>query len=180
MAENTPASNVTPPPSARTDLITAAVFLAFGIAVLLLALKMPTFTDVGGSGLTAPGIVPGFHGIVIALLALVLGARSIYRGALQPGGGKPQGFDDLPPISLRRLAVAAALCLVFAVGLVSRIPFPAAVFLFVAAFIIGFEWPMPASRALRIRRVITALLVAAGAAAFVVLVFQEVFLVRLP
>ncbi len=180
MSENSQASNVTPPPSARTDLITAAVLFVFGVAVVWVALQMPTFTDVGGSGLTAPGIVPGFHGIVLALLSLIFALRSIYRGALQPGGGKPVGFDGLPPISLKRLAIATALCLTFAIGLVTRVPFPVAVFLFVGAFIIVFEWQPGMATALRVRRIVTGLLVAAGMATFVVVVFQEVFLVRLP
>jgi putative tricarboxylic transport membrane protein len=180
VAENTQAGNVTPPPSARTDLITAAVFLAFGIAVVVLSLKMPTFTDSGGTGLTAPGIVPGFHGIVIAILALAFAIRSIYRGALRPGGGQPVGYEDLPKISLTRLGIAAGLGMIFAVGLVTRMPFWLAVFLFVSAFIIIFEWQPGMALALRARRIGTALLVGAGMAAFVVAVFQEVFLVRLP
>lgn len=180
MAENTQAGNVTPPPSARTDLITAAVFLAFGIAVVVLSLKMPTFVDQGGTGLTAPGIVPGFHGVVIALLSIAFAIRSIYRGALKPGGGQPVGFEDLPKISLKRLGFTAALGVAFAVGLVTRVPFWLAVFLFVATFIISFEWQPGMAPGLRARRIVTALLVAAGAAAFVVAVFQEVFLVRLP
>jgi len=179
VAENTPASNVTPPPSARTDLITAAVFFAFGIAVVLLSLRMPTFTDVGGSGLTAPGIVPGFHGVIIAILAIAFAIRSVYRGALKPGGGQPVGYEGLPKISLPRLAIAAGLCLIFAVGMVTRIPFWLAVVIFVTAFIVIFEWPITPPH-LRLRRVATATLVGLGAGAFMVLVFQEVFLVRLP
>jgi len=180
MAENTQAGNVTPPPSARTDLITAVAFLAFGIAVVVLSLKMPTFTDSGGTGLTAPGIVPGFHGVVLALLAIAFAIRSIYRGALKPGGGQPEGFEDLPKISLRRLAITAVLGIIFAVGLVTHVPFWLAVFLFVSAFIIIFEWQPGMAPLLRARRIVTALLVGAGMAAFVVAVFQEVFLVRLP
>jgi hypothetical protein len=180
VAENTQAGNVTPPPSARTDLITAVVFLAFGLAVVVLSLQMPTFTDAGGTGLTAPGIVPGFHGIVIALLALAFAIRSIYRGALKAGGGQPVGYEGLPKISLRRLAIAAGLCLIFSIGLITRMPFPVAVFLFVTSFIVVFEWQPGMARALRIRRIVTAALVGIAAGAFMIGVFQEVFLVRLP
>lgn len=180
MAENTPASHVTPPPSARTDLITAAVFFAFGVAVIYFSWQMPTFVDVGGTPFTAPGIVPGFHGTVIALLALAFGIRSIYRGAFRPGGGKPVIEGELPKISLVRLAIAVALCLGFSLVLVTRMPFWLAVGLFVTAFIVVFEWPQPATRAKRIRRVVTAALVGAAAGAFMVVVFQEIFLVRLP
>jgi hypothetical protein len=75
------------PLSPRADLVTAAVLLAFGLSVVALALRMPTFVEQSGAGLTAPGIVPGFHGTVIALLAPVLGLRAVQRGALRGVGG---------------------------------------------------------------------------------------------
>ena len=56
----------------RADLLTAAVLLAFGLGVVALALRMPTFVEQSGTGLTAPGIVPGFHGTVISVLASLL------------------------------------------------------------------------------------------------------------
>jgi putative tricarboxylic transport membrane protein len=171
---------VTPPPSARVDLIAAAMFFAFGAAVMFLSWQMPTFVDVGGTPFTAPGIVPGFHGTIIALLSLAYAIRSVYRGALQPGGGKPVIEGDRPQISLTRLAIAVALCLIFSVVLVTRIPFWLAVGLFVTAFIVIFEWPHPATRTKRIRRIVTAALVGAAAGGFMVAVFQEIFLVRLP
>ena len=84
MSENSQASHVTPPPSARTDLITAAILLAFGLAVIVHAFQMPTFTATTGSAFTAPGIVPGFHGTIIALLSIALAARTLHRAARKP------------------------------------------------------------------------------------------------
>lgn len=180
VSENSQASNVTPPPSARTDLITAAVFLVFGLTIIMLALRMPTFVDIGGSAFTAPGIVPGFHGTVIALLSIALAARSVYRGALKAGGGKPEGFEGLPGISLRRFFLAAVLCVLFAVGLVGLLPFWLATAVFITAFAGIFEWDAAAPMGLRIRRLVTAAILGVVIGIAVYLLFQELFLVRLP
>lgn len=180
MSENSQASNVTPPPSARADFITAALLLLFGLTIVALALRMPTFEAATGSAFTAPGIVPGFHGVVISLLSIALAARSIYRGAFKAGGGKPEGYEGLPGISLKRLFIAAGLGILYAVVLVGWLPFWLASAVFIAAFTIIFEWDAAAPAALRLRRAVTACILglAVGAAAF--LLFQEVFLVRLP
>ena len=180
MSENSQTSNVTPPPSARVDLITAAILLAFALSVFALALRMPTFVATGGSAFTAPGIVPGFHATVIGVLAAVLAVRSILRGALKPGGGKVEGHEGLPAISLKRLFIAAGLGIVFAVVLVGLVPFWLAVALFVTAFTTIFEWDPAAPVALRVRRIVTAAVLGVCAGAAVHYLFQEIFLVRLP
>lgn len=179
MADESAASHVTPPPKARTDLITAAVLLAFAAAAFAGAWAMPTFTDRGGDPFTAPGIVPGFHAVVIGLLSLVLGLRAVLRGALRPDGGPPAEWRTVEGASTLRLALAAALGVALVFGLIGRMPFWAAAALFVASFTILFEWPMtPKER--RLRRVIEGIALGIVTGLVVTLVFERVFLVRLP
>lgn len=158
----------------RADLWTAAVLLAFGLGVVALAWNMPTFVEQSRTGLTAPGIVPGFHGTVIALLAIVLGLRAVRRGALRPGGpaaGRAAGDG-------RRLLTAAVLGVLYAGVLVGRLPFWAASALFVFAFTAAFEWERgPAGR---LRRLAEAAALGLGTGIVVMLVFERIFLVRLP
>lgn len=180
MSESSLVSHITPPPSARIDLITAAVFLAFGLSVVTLSLRMPTFADASGTPFTAPGIVPGFHGIVISFLSVVLGLRSLRRGALRPGGGKPEGFAAHPGVSMSRFFVCTALALLFTIGMIGRMPFWLAVAIFVSAFIVIFEWDPALPQAVRLRRIVTALLVGVLTGGFAVGVFQSIFLVNLP
>lgn len=166
-----------PPPSPRADLATAAVFIALSLTVLALALQMPTFTDRGGDPYTAPGIVPGFYGLVLAGISSILAARALRRGALkrQAETAAPSGL-----YSNVRLAVAAGLGLVYTVGLVGRLPFWLASALFIAGFVGAFEWEAGAERPVKLRRLAAAAaigLIAGGAAHAV---FQEIFLVRLP
>ncbi len=180
MSENSQASNVTPPPSARGDFITAAILLAFAITIIVLTFRMPTFVDTGGRPYTAPGVVPGFHAVIIAGLSIALAVRSVLRGAFKPGGGKPQGFEGLPGISLKRLFIAAGLCIAFAAGLVGLLPFWLAAAVFIATFTGVFEWDTTAPRALRVRRLVTGAIQGLVVGLVIHLVFQEIFLVRLP
>lgn len=179
MADESAASHVTPPPRARTDLITAAVLLAFAAAAFAGAWAMPTFTDRGGDPFTAPGIVPGFHAVVIGLLSLVLGVRAVLRGALRPDGGPPPDWRVVEGASTARLAVAAALGIALVFGLIGRVPFWLAAALFVAAFIILFEWPLTPKEK-RARRIAEGIALGLATGVLVTLVFERVFLVRLP
>lgn len=163
----------------RWDLYIAAVFLCLGIAIIAGALAMPTFYERLQQTYTAPGLVPALHGAVVALLSVWLALRAIGRGALKPaaagtGGAAPEGYSNF------RLGCAAALCLAFAVGMVGRIPFWLATALFVFAFIALFEWREGVSWRQRLRPLLAGAAVAAGTAIGVTLVFEKLFLVRLP
>jgi len=159
----------------RADLYTAAVLFAFGLGVVALAWRMPTFVEQSHSGLTAPGIVPGFYAVVIALLAILLGARAIRRGALAPLASQGRA---LAPGDRRALLTAATLGILYAGVLVGRVPFWLASALFVFAFTSAFEWERSATG--RVRRVVEAAALGIGTGIAVTLVFERLFLVRLP
>lgn len=162
----------------RTDLWTAAVFLVLGIAIAVLAWRMPTFAEQKGELYTAPGLVPGIYGSIIALLNCWLAVRSIRRGALAAAGPAPEA----PPegTSNTRLALAAALCLAFCVGLIGRMPFWLAAAIFVFSFIVLFEWRAGENWKVRTRQIATALLQGLVTGLLVALVFEKIFYVRLP
>lgn len=161
------------PASPRADLVTAAVLFALGLAIVQQSLAMPRFVEQSGTGLTAPGIVPGFHGAVIALLSLVLGLRAIRRGGWAARGPAARGGADA-----RRLALAAALGVLYAGVMVGRLPFWLASALFVFAFTAAFEWHQDPAR--RARRVLEAAAIGLGTGGAVTLVFERLFLLRLP
>lgn len=162
------------PLPARADLYTAAVLFAFGLGVVALALRMPTFVEHSHTGLTAPGIVPGFHGIVVAFLAILLGLRAIRRGALHQARHRQAGSSG----DGRQLLTAAALGTLYAGVLVGSLPFWLASALFVFAFAAAFEWE--AGPVGRPRRLAEAALLGLGTGVAVMLVFERIFLVRLP
>jgi hypothetical protein len=163
------------PLPARTDLGIAAAVLVFSAAILTLAWGMPRFADQGGQIYTAPGLVPSFYGVVLATLSLWLAGRSLRRLR-----AAPEAHQEDAGNSNVRLAIAAALGLIFVVGLIGRMPFWLATTIFVTLFIAIFEWRPGLPPLLRARRLATALVQGLLTGFLVTLVFQRLFLVRLP
>jgi len=163
----------------KADFVTGLVLIALGIATVVESLRMPRFEHLDIEPYTVPGLVPGALGAVILLLGAILFLRAARAGGwrLRAGGATRTWAAD--PGS-RRLALSLALCLGYAGLLVGRLPFWLATFTFVFGFVVLFEWPLAAARGERIRRLLIALVYALAVAAAVTLVFQEIFLVRLP
>ena len=124
----------------RKDLWIAAVFFVLGVAISWLAFRMPTYADQKGEIYTAPGLVPGFYGVVIVLLSIWLAVRAVRQGALHIGTVRRRHRASRRSNSDGRLALAAGLGLFFVVGLIGRVPFWLASATFVALFTILFEW----------------------------------------
>jgi putative tricarboxylic transport membrane protein len=165
------------PLTPRVDLWTGAAFLLLGIAIESLAWQMPTFKEQKGELYTAPGLVPGIYGVVIAAISIWLIVRSVRRSNLEGPGvsaSVPDGSSNL------RLALAAALGLIFCVGLLGRMPFWAAAAIFVTAFIALFEWRTGDPWSRRTIRLGTAALQGVLTGVAVMLVFEKLFYVRLP
>jgi Tripartite tricarboxylate transporter TctB family len=163
----------------KADFIAGLIFMALGLATVVESLRMPRFEHLDVEPYTAPGLVPGILGAII----LVLGAVLFLRAARAGGWRLMERAPDAAPWSadrgMRRLLLSIALCLLYAGGLIGRLPFWLATFLFVA-FVILFEWPLATDRSDRTRRLLWAVLLAAAISAATSFVFQEIFLVRLP
>jgi putative tricarboxylic transport membrane protein len=164
----------------KADFVTGLVLIALGVATVVASLEMPRFAELDVDPYTAPGLVPGALGAVILLLGSVLFVRAARAGGwrLLPRhtGHGPWWSDP----GKRNLVQAVALCLAYAAGLIGRVPFWLATFGFVAAFVALFEWRLAVTRAERAGRLAFAVAFGAAVSAVVTLVFQEVFLVRLP
>ncbi|MGE3346335.1 MAG: tripartite tricarboxylate transporter TctB family protein [Ramlibacter sp.] len=156
--------------SARSDLLGGAGWVGFGLLIVAESLRMDRFTSMGAVLYTMPGFVPGMIGCVIVFLGAMLMLRG-WRRAAKGQPGEPGG-----PVLNRRIAITLVLCLVYAAGLIGRVPFWLATGLFVAAFTWTFT---PPEQALP-RRVLAALVAGVLTSTVVTLVFQQVFLVRLP
>ncbi len=163
--------------TARADLRGGVGWMVFGLVILALAWRMDRFESMGAPLYTAPGLVPGLLGAMLVLLGALLAwrgwrqQRAAAQASLPAGAGDP-GYG---PLFNARVVLALLLCLAYAVGMVGRLPFAAATAVFVAAFTWLFSETSSTPR-----RLIVALLSGVLTALVVVLVFQELFLVRLP
>lgn len=156
--------------TARSDLLGGAGWIFFGLLIVVESLRMDRFTSMGAELYTMPGFVPGMIGGVIVLLGAVLMLRGWRRRAA--------ASQDAPAEQLlnRRIILTMALSLSYAGGLIGRAPFWLATFLFVTAFVGCFAPPGTTP----LRRLAAAVLAGALTTAVVTLVFEQVFLVRLP
>jgi hypothetical protein len=156
--------------TARSDLLGGAGWIIFGLLIVVESLRMDRFTSMGAELYTMPGFVPGMIGGVIALLGAVLMLRG-WRRRVAPRQEAPAG-----PLLNRRILITMALSLTYAGGLIGRAPFWLATFVFVTAFVGCFAPPEQAP----LRRLAVAVLAGVLATTVITLVFEQVFLVRLP
>jgi hypothetical protein len=166
----------------RRDLLTSLVLVALGVGVLVESLRMPRFEHLGVNPYTAPGVVPGFLGAVITVLAAVMLMRTVV--AWRRGGDVPVVAGDDEPGSAPRLLITLGLTLGYGGLLVGNLPFWLATFVFVLAFLLVFGWRPDLADAARRAALLVyaslAVLQAIVVAAAVTFVFERIFLVTLP
>ncbi len=152
-----------------TDRKFGLFWVLLGVAITAESWRMDRLEQQHINPWTVPGLVPGLLGLVIAIFGLVLLVR------------RPVAAEAPPPAEPWRVAAAIAMTLAFGAGVVgSGVPFWLAAAGFVFGAIMVFEWPERRAAGTLARGALQAALIAAGAAAAVTLIFQELFLVRLP
>lgn len=164
----------------RSDLRDAIGWTVLGLATLIASIRMDRLEQQNINPVTIPGLLPGLLGIAMMLLGVVLGLRSWRRGALhQP----VPPADPLAREQRKRVVVATGLCLGYAVVLIGRgLPFWIASSIYVTTSILVFQRMSsePAERKLGPRAIAKALAIGVGASVVIWLVFENLFLVRLP
>ena len=183
----------------RNDLFFGLFWSVLGFAIVVESWRMDRLEAQGINPLTVPSLVPGLLGATLVLLGVVLAVRA-GRGVVHTGNimdveptadpGADTGADpgaepgSAVPQSVTepwRVGLALLLCIGFAGGLVGHgLPFWLAAFAFVFLAITLFEWPDRRAAGTLLLGAIHAAVIAGCAAAAITLVFQELFLVRLP
>lgn len=164
-------------PSPRSDLVSGGVWVVIGVAIAIGSWRMDRLANQGVPGFAAPGLVPGIMGVLIVLAALIIVVRSLRRGALEPEGGVAKAAA--PPWG--RAALTLVLCLGFATVLVGHgLPFwiAAPVYLFLHIFLLQLPERRAAGQVARGAVVAATTGIVVGVA--ISLIFQYLFLVRLP
>lgn len=164
----------------RSDLKDAAGWMLLGCAVLIGSLWMDRLESQHINPYTVPGLLPGLLGLAMMLLGGLMGLRSWRRGALTQALAAPTAHRRE---ERRRIWVVVALCMVYAVVLVGHgLPFWLASAVYVTGSILLLQRMStdPVQRQLTLHAWRNALVIGVLAAVITQLVFQELFLVRLP
>jgi hypothetical protein len=153
------------------DLLTGVFVTALGAATVLLSARMPTFEQQGANPLTAPGIFPALVGFCFIISGLILVTRSGKR-LWVISEDEPPGPS---PVSLR--VAGAFLLMLLAVALVGRIDIRIVLAGFALIFCVAFvNW----DRRKLPRQLVGVVAATAIAAIAIPLVFEDLFLVRMP
>jgi hypothetical protein len=168
-----------PPSSPRRDLQGGLVWLALGVAIVVLSWQMDRMEQQGATIHTAPGLWPAIVGALLAALGGVLVLRS-WRRAQRIGWDVSQP-DDTDYATLSSFALAAGMFFVYAILLVGRgLPFWLVTAVFVTAFVFLFQHAQRKAAGKLVRGAVVALACGVLTALFVTLLFEQVFYVRLP
>ncbi|SFV37952.1 putative tricarboxylic transport membrane protein [Devosia crocina] len=173
----TPTDDDANPAMIKADLLAGLIFIVLGVAVFYGAWTMDRLEVRRIQPLTIPGLVPGMLSLALTVCGVVLTLRSLRQS--MPGDWQFLGQAILSGATGRAMVVMA-LALVYTLGLVGTLPFWAATFLFVFAFIMVFECWLAEPRKPILPSLLWALGIAVVTSATVTLVFERVFLVRLP
>jgi hypothetical protein len=166
--------------SPRSDLHGGLGWMVLGAAVLVGSITMDRLEQQNINPYTIPGLLPGILGIAMLLLGTLLALRSWRRGALAPSN---LPFSAHQREVRKRVWTVIALCSVYSVGLIGHgLPFWAASALFVVASIVILQRMSrdETERRLTPKFWVKAIVIGVAAAVLTHLVFQELFLVRLP
>ena len=156
----------------RADRWSGLGWIVLGTVVIVMSARMEVPTHLGATFMTGPGFVPALIGAALCVLGLVLILRASW--------GRVDAFLDAPGTAATgRAMLALAVMSVFALGLVGRVPFGWAAAGFVTAFIVIFNLPAGSPSALA-RLVAKAAATGAVTAVAIVVLFERIFLVRLP
>ena len=164
---------------ARSELQQSAGWIARGLAGLVASWRVVRLESQNINPYTVPGLLPGLLGIAMMLLGGLLALRSWRRGAL----GATHAAFGFDAATAKRVALVVGLCVAFGVGLVGHgVPFWLAAAIFVSVAIFSLQWPqrVAAGRRPGLRELVKAAVIGVCAGGVITLVFQQIFLVRLP
>ena len=151
----------------KSDRIQGVAWIALGGAIFYASWTMDRLANLGVKPFSAPGLLPGILGAFIVLLGIAMLLRA--------------GKEETEGIEWRRILLPLALCLGFAGGMVGRgIPFWVAAWSFIAVMIWTLQYRDRKLNGELRRLAAISLAIGLGASVAIALVFQELFLIRLP
>jgi hypothetical protein len=163
------------------DRIGGLIWFVLGAAIIYGSWTMDRLEQLNIPPATAPGVVPGLLGLGIMAFALVLILRRGRAAIVEFSGSEPAPQADEGGFHWKRLALSAFLCLTYGGMLLGHgvhYWILTAGFLFLHLLLFDESEEVPARPTLR--RFVLAAALALAVSTVVTLVFQHIFLVRLP
>ena len=178
--------------AARRNFYEAAGWAMLGAVILVASWRMDRLQSQDINPYTIPGLLPGLLGIAMMIAACLMAIRSLREGAFAAAEKAASAVSATntmnaegsePRASRVQLAITLVLSVGFVVGLLGRgLPFWLAGAIFVVALVLALQYVQSrASRAhFGLRQVAAAIALGLGAGGGITLLFQTLFLVRLP
>jgi len=163
----------------KADFFTSIFLLLFGLVVLILSIRMPTFRELGANPYSAPGIVPGIMGAILFFMGVILFIRSIIRQGYKIKLSSQAIKIFFKNDSIKRLLIALFLS-VFYVVLLGKINYFLLTGMYIFIFVLAFEFKTKKNILSQGKTLFFALLEAVFIAALISFVFRYLFLVTLP
>lgn len=154
-------------------------WIALGIAIAVGGWRMDRLDKMNIEPWSAPGLVPGMLGALMAVFGAMLAWRERRAGVATPA---PAGDADADaPGTLLRVLPILVLAVAWVVGTLGRgLPFVATSAVLVAAWIALLRWRDWRAAGSLARGLGTAVAIAVVACTAIAVLFEDVFLVRLP
>jgi drug/metabolite transporter (DMT)-like permease len=164
----------------RSDFWQGVGWVVFGAAVLVLSLTMDRLESQNINPHTIPGLLPAILGIAMMLVGAIIAVRSWKRGAFSH---PREAFTAHQREVRKRVWTVVALVTIYSVALVGHgLPFWLASAVFVTGSILILQRMSrdPEERRISPKWWIKAIVIGVLASVITQVVFQNVFLVRLP
>jgi hypothetical protein len=162
--------------SPRDDVIGGLLWMLLGLVILIASWRMDRLEAQDINPYTIPGLVPGLLGLGMMFFGTLMLARGCRNGGLH--AVSISGSES--KTAYGRLALALILCIGYAVVLLGRVPFWLAASLFVSTSIFVLRFAELRAKAQLLRGATTAIVIGIGSGALVTILFEKIFLVRLP
>ncbi|MFT4170951.1 MAG: tripartite tricarboxylate transporter TctB family protein [Rhodocyclaceae bacterium] len=166
-------------PTARSETMEGIGWMLFGIVILIASLRMDRLEAQDINPYTIPGLLPSLLGIVMTILGFLIFIRRWTRfkeaGAPTPAArhGRREGMG--------RMLAVLGICLVFCIGMLGKgLPYWFSGGIFVTVCIVLLSPYQPGEARFTARKVAKAGVIGFIAGIAIALVFEQIFMIRLP
>jgi hypothetical protein len=136
--------------------------------------------EVGANPYSAPGVVPGFLGVTLLLLSIILLVRSILKNGYKLDVNRKKVVSFFKDEAIIRVFLSIFISVIYGAFLLGRMPYVLITFLYVIVFVTIFEYRFDKKFHGQEKTILFAFVQAILVAGIVAAVFRYVFLVKLP